>query len=470
MEPPQDQEQHNKKNMMMFRMKDYSYTLQESSIAKYPASPRGSSKLCRVDYQGNVQFLDHFANHFPSLARNCHLVLNDSLVLDARLFVEHPNASSTTPATAATDTAECKKIELMILDLGEVHLAAPCEKATLRAMIRISELKPNQLLRDANSRTEIRVESIQGIWEEEEESDGNGLDCLVTILSKQSLAEYLDQFGSVPIPPYFQRPAEPSDRQAYNNVYAATVGIESGSVAAPTAGLHFTQSLLHDTIGTEHLSFLTLHVGAGTFQPVLKENAAQHDMHAESFAVPLKELERIVAMLRKQKPLIVVGTTSCRTLESMYWCGVKLLVQNKNKNNNTKNGNSTTNRNNQPSILALDQFEWKELESHAADISHQKALQALVDQYKTWNSEVIRGRTRLMITPVGYQFRVVEHLVTNFHAPDSTLMLLVCAFLGSAAMIQNAYHQAQDQGYRFLSYGDVCLFSRPGCALPVDQL
>ena len=466
MEPPNK----DKDQEMMIRMKDYSYTLQESSIAKYPASPRGSSKVCRVDGRGRVQFLDHFAHHFPSLARGCHLVLNDSLVLDARLFVDHPNLPTNTTTTSDTTTTttitDSPKIELMILDLGEVHLQAPCEKATLRAMIRISELTPNQRLRDAKSRTEIRVDAIKGIWEEEEESDGNGLDCMVTILSKLSLAEYLDQFGSVPIPPYFQRPAEPCDREAYNNVYAATVG-ESGSVAAPTAGLHFTQSLLHDKIGKDNLSFLTLHVGAGTFQPVLKENAAQHDMHAESFAVPLPELERIVAILASQKPLIVVGTTSCRTLESLYWCGVKLLGQNTN-GNSTTNGNNK-NGNHQPTILELDQFEWKELESHAADISNQKAFQALMEHYKKENSEVIHGRTRLMITPVGYQFRVVEHLVTNFHAPDSTLMLLVCAFLGSAATIQNVYHQAQDQGYRFLSYGDVCLFSRPGCVLPVDR-
>lgn len=440
----------NNEEEMMIRMSDYSYTLKESSIARYPASPRGSSKLLQVDGSGKVTYFDHFSNHFPSLAHNCHLVFNDSHVLDARLFV-HPTATSTT------------KIELMILDLGEVNLKAPCQESTLRAMIRRSHLEPNQLLRDANSAAEIRVESIQGIWEEDEQSDGNGLDCLVNILSPMPLDAYLDHAGSVPIPPYFQRQAETSDREAYNNVYAAV----SGSVAAPTAGLHFTRSVL-DQIGKDNLSFLTLHIGAGTFQPVLKENASEHDMHAESFGVPLKELERLLQCLRDSKPLIVVGTTSCRTLESLYWCGVKLLVHNKNNSSST-NGNKVD-----KPILELGQFEWRELDPHAVTISSHEAFQALVDHYKTCGQEnnkkkcdiVIHGRTRLMITPVGYQFRVVDHLVTNFHAPDSTLMLLVCAFLGSPSIIQSVYHQAQDQGYRFLSYGDVCLFSRPGCVLP----
>ena len=417
----------------MIRMKDFSYDLKESSIARYPADPRGSSKLVRVNGGGEVIWLDHFANHFPSLGKGCHLVLNDSRVLDARLFVTIPgNDNSTTPQ---------KPIELMILDLGTIDLDAPCQDSTLRAMIRTDQLHPKQEVIVHNSTISIQIETVLGIWEEDEQSDGNGLDCLVRIQTSTSIQDFLNQSGSVPIPPYFQRPAEASDKQAYNNVYAKA----GGSVAAPTAGLHFTRPVLSHF--ANDLSFLTLHVGAGTFQPVLKENAAEHDMHAETFAVPLEELERII---RATKPLVVVGTTSCRTLESLYWCGVKQILEPKNE----------------IGAFDLGQFEWKVLASKAETVSYQQAFQSLVDASP--NGNAIMGRTRMMIAP-GYQFRVVQHLVTNFHAPDSTLMLLVSAFLGDADTIRQIYHQAQEKGYRFLSYGDVCMFSRKGCSLPADD-
>ena len=299
------------------------------------------------------------------------------------------------------------------------------------------------------------------MWEEDEKSDGNGMECSVRIMSEKSLDQYLDKFGSVPIPPYFQRESEASDKESYNNVYAAS----NGSVAAPTAGLHFTSQVLSD-IGSEHCSYLTLHVGAGTFKPVLKENATDHDMHAESFCVSVEVLKRIVAVLEENKPLIVVGTTSCRTLESLYWCGVK-LIQNAGDKNDFD--------------LELAQFEWKSLLSlqqqqqqqqkqngGGETISNVQAFQALVE-HAGESGGYIRGSTCLMITPETYEFRIVNHLVTNFHAPDSTLMLLVAAFVNGGAKIRSVYEQAQDKGYRFLSYGDVCLFSRPGCSLPVDD-
>lgn len=419
----------NKDDDTMIRMSDYSYNLKVDSIARYPASPRGTSKLVRVDYKDQVTFYPNFSTVFPPLVEGCHLVFNDSHVLDARLFVVRNSI----------------KMELMILDLGEVNLEAPCRETTLRAMIRTSHLNEREILSDMETDCDIQVQAIKGEWLEDEKSDGNGLDCLVKIMSDEPLDAYLDKAGSVPIPPYFQRDSEETDKQSYNNVYASA----SGSVAAPTAGLHFTHSLL-DKIGTDNISFLTLHVGAGTFQPVLKEDASEHDMHAESFVVPLNEIQRILECLKQEKPLVVVGTTSCRTLESLYWCGVKLL-----------NGDEM-----ETSDMELLQFEWKDLQS--VGVSTQDALQALVDR-SSKDQTVVKGRTSLMIAPPHYMFRVVDHLVTNFHAPDSTLMLLVCAFLESGEKIRNVYHQAQEEGYRFLSYGDVCMFSRPGCMLPVDK-
>ena len=408
----------------IIRMSDYSYNLKESSIARYPASPRGSSKLLRVNGLGEVTYYDNFSNVFASLAKDSHLIFNDSRVLDARLY--------------CLDSSQ-KRIELMILDLGNVDMDAPCNTITLRAMMRTHCLKEGDVFTEAMTRTDqIQVVEVHGVWLEDDKSDGNGMECSVRIISDESVDRYLHTAGSVPIPPYFVREAEKSDKDAYNNVYAAA----DGSVAAPTAGLHFTHDLLSQI---DTVSFLTLHVGAGTFQPVLLEDASEHKMHAEFFSVSVKELQRIICSLQQNKPLIVVGTTSCRTLESLYWCGVKMLV--------IEDGVDVCN-------LELHQFEWKSLERSAAHVSRVQALEALLHEHAT---PVISGRTSLMITPNSYDFKVVDHLLTNFHAPDSTLMLLVAAFLKSGEKIKSIYEEAQTWGYRFLSYGDVCMFSRPDC-------
>lgn len=211
-------------------------------------------------------------------------------------------------------------------------------------------------------------------------------------------------------------------------------------------GLHFTGQVL-DEIGSENCSYLSLHVGAGTFKPVMVKDARDHAMHAETFAVPVKELKKIIVALKARKPLIVVGTTSSRTLESLFWCGVKRI--------------RGLDRDNEE--LSLDQFEWVPLSvGEGRNASRVAAFEALIKGLG--DDEVISGRTSLMIAPPYYEFRVVDHLVTNFHAPDSTLMLLVSAFLKDAngAKISSIYENAQDNGYRFLSFGDACMFSRPG--------
>jgi len=251
----------------------------------------------------------------------------------------------------------------------------------------------------------------------------------------------LEKYGTVPIPPYFHRAAEESDKEAYNTVYASGDG---GSVAAPTAGLHFTDSVLAK-IGPDNLSYLSLHVGAGTFKPVVSKDARDHKMHQEAFSVSVGEIRRIISSLEggSEKPLMVVGTTSCRTLESLFWCGVKKI-----------RGFDTD-----PSNLILDQFEWIPL-NVGEGVPRVAALQALVEGLD--DESVLSGKTSLMIVPNSYEFKVVDHIVTNFHAPDSTLMLLVSAFLGGGDKVKFVYEAAQRKGYRFLSYGDVCLFSRPG--------
>jgi S-adenosylmethionine:tRNA ribosyltransferase-isomerase len=248
--------------------------------------------------------------------------------------------------------------------------------------------------------------------------------------------------GTVPIPPYFHREAEESDKVSYNTVYAAANG---NSVAAPTAGLHFTQTVL-DTIGMENMSFLSLHIGAGTFKPVSTVDARNHTMHCESFSVSVHEIRRIIKALESidKKPIISVGTTTCRTLETLYWCGIKMLK-----------GQCTDHNN-----LSLGQFEWIPLSvGDSKFISPVSSFKALVDGLN--DADTLSGTTTLMIIPGRYEFRVIDHLVTNFHAPDSTLMLLVSAFLGSGEKVKSVYNAAEKNGYRFLSYGDVCFFSLP---------
>lgn len=271
--------------------------------------------------------------------------------------------------------------------------------------------------------------------------------CIVRIHVPESLVQFLDEYGETPIPPYFQRAAEEADKERYNNVFAK----DAGSVAAPTAGLHFTTDLLRK-IGSENISNLTLHVGAGTFMPVLSKDARDHAMHGEQFAVSVGEIRRIIKVLEEGKPLVVVGTTSSRTLESLFWCGVKALRGMLDTESSFEN-------------LKLGQFEWVPLSvGDGKYVSAASALKALVADLP--DDEVLRGETSLMITPESYHFRVVDHLITNFHAPDSTLMLLVSSFLGNKGQIRTLYEDAQKKKYRFLSYGDVCMFSRPGAELP----
>jgi S-adenosylmethionine:tRNA ribosyltransferase-isomerase len=255
-------------------------------------------------------------------------------------------------------------------------------------------------------------------------------------LSDITVEKALNDLGTVPIPPYFHREAEESDKDSYNTVYAAANG---NSVAAPTAGLHFTQTVM-EKIGMENISFLSLHIGAGTFKPVSTVDARNHTMHRESFSVSVHELRRIIKALEvDQKPIVSIGT--------LHWCGIKKL---KGKLTDLKN-------------LSLDQFEWIPLSvGDSKFISPVSSFRALVEGLD--DTETLSGTTGLMIIPGRYEFQVIDHLVTNFHAPDSTLMLLVSAFLGSSEKVKSVYDSAEKKGYRFLSYGDVCFFTLPKSA------
>ncbi|MDY4514635.1 MAG: S-adenosylmethionine:tRNA ribosyltransferase-isomerase, partial [Paludibacteraceae bacterium] len=243
-----------------------------------------------------------------------------------------------------------------------------------------------------------------------------------------SFAEILDAVGELPIPPYLNRPTEERDKTTYQTVYSRI----KGSVAAPTAGLHFTEAVLADLrqrgIKTTEL---TLHVGAGTFQPVKTEDANLHTMHTEIIAVPRQAIVDILANLGH---IVAVGTTSMRTLESLYFLGCMLLRGDRSLH--------------VPQFMPYEQ-EWT--------LSTEKALQALLVYLDETHQDTLHAETQIMIKP-GYRFRVVEQLITNFHQPKSTLLLLVSAFVGEDW--KKIYDYALAHDFRFLSYGDSSILFR----------
>jgi S-adenosylmethionine:tRNA ribosyltransferase-isomerase len=244
-----------------------------------------------------------------------------------------------------------------------------------------------------------------------------------------SFAEILSAAGKTPLPPYIKREPDENDRERYQTIYSKY----DGSVAAPTAGLHFTGNVF-EKLRQKQISCheVTLHVGAGTFQPIKTASVLKHNMHGEYIRVTSN---LISTMAELNKPLTAVGTTSVRTLESLYWLGVKIR-----ENGNIQAGN-----------LSLDQWEAYGLRQ---DLSMTESFRAL-EQWLVMNKmQAFLTSTRLMIIP-GYRFRVINGMITNFHQPGSTLLLLVAAFMGNSW--KNTYRYAMNNGFRFLSYGDSSL-------------
>jgi S-adenosylmethionine:tRNA ribosyltransferase-isomerase len=239
--------------------------------------------------------------------------------------------------------------------------------------------------------------------------------------SKITFSEILENIGATPIPPYFNRESESIDKDRYQTVYSKL----KGSVAAPTAGLHFTQDVLEklQSKGVT-LEEVTLHVGAGTFTPVKTETIDEHNMHTEHFVVTKKTIQNLL----NSEQIIAVGTTSVRTIESLHWLGVKLKLHNKLDSH-------------------ISQWEAYQL----PDYSKKESLEALVNHMNENNLNALHASTQIMIFP-GYQFKLVDILVTNFHQPKSTLLLLIAAFIGEDW--KKVYEFALENDFRFLSYGD----------------
>jgi S-adenosylmethionine:tRNA ribosyltransferase-isomerase len=250
-----------------------------------------------------------------------------------------------------------------------------------------------------------------------------------------SFAALLHEAGNIPLPPYIKRNAEPEDAERYQTVYAEA----NGSVAAPTAGLHFTEHILQQLAEKNiHPAYVTLHVGAGTFKPVKTETIGEHDMHAEFMQVNTSTIESLLHHIDKK--IIAVGTTSLRTIESLYWLGVKIIQQ--------------------PDLQSSDieLTQWEAYELNISNISSHDALNALLNWMKKNNTDTITAKTQLLIAP-GYELKIANVLVTNFHQPQSTLLLLVAAVAGKNW--RRIYDYALEKDFRFLSYGDGCLIFTP---------
>ena len=414
-------------------IEEYNYPLPDERIAKYPLAERDQSKLL-VYREGEVSE-DKFYRVGEYVPTGSLLIYNNTRVIQARL--EFHKEVGDEAIRLIGDKARGARIEIFCLEPLEPHdyqlSLGSTEGCTWKCMIgNAKKWKSGALSQPVilPSGKEVRL------WAEKGEQTGNTFSVRFSWEGASvSFAEILDAVGELPIPPYLNRKTEESDKTTYQTVYSRI----KGSVAAPTAGLHFTDNVLNGLrergVKTAEV---TLHVGAGTFQPVKVADANQHTMHTEIIAVPKATIQTIIENLGH---IVAVGTTSMRTLESLYFLGEQFYTRHM-----TQDTEHLT--------YSVSQFEPYEKE-HA--LSTREALQAIVDHLEQIGEEVLHAETQIMIKP-GYIFHVVDQLITNFHQPKSTLLLLVSAFVGGDW--HTIYDYALSHDFRFLSYGDSSILTR----------
>lgn len=396
------------------RIEEYDYPLPDERIAKFPLAKRDESKLLLYkDGQVSESVFKHIADYLPA---GSLLVYNNTRVIQARLLFQK--------ATGA-------RIEVFCLEPAEPHDYALIFQQTERCswICLVGNLKK---WKDGFLTKKVTIQGEEVILSaEKKESHGDSHRIEFTWNNpKYTFADLLDAAGVLPIPPYLHRETEKSDLVTYQTVYSKI----KGSVAAPTAGLHFTPEVLADVdahgIGREEV---TLHVGAGTFKPVKSETIEGHEMHTEFISVRRSSIERIQKDLGK---IIAVGTTSVRTLESLYYIGVKLA----------SHPDATSEE------LVVNQ--WMPYEAENNRIPVAEALQHILDYLDRHQADKLVTATQIIIAP-GYEFKVVRGIITNFHQPKSTLLLLISAFV--KGNWRTIYDYALSHDFRFLSYGDSSL-------------
>ena len=375
------------------RLDNYDYILNKESIANYPCVKRDESKL--LIYNNKKIRSSKFVNISNHIPQNSTIFLNDSRVINSRFFFYN---------------SENKRIEILVTKVIKI---------------------------DDGKKKIFEVDSLIGNakkWKEDEVLISKKKTIILKVFKKDKRVyftwnkdikwdEILNIFGSIPLPPYIKRDIEDSDYRSYQTVYSKV----NGSIASPTAGLHFSESLINDLKKNHTLDTITLHVGIGTFKPINAEKIKNHVMHSENISISKKNIEN----LSKSKNIVAVGTTSLRTLESIYYLAVKIS-----RRENTD---------------FIEQYPYEKEENY---FDRRKVFEIILEFMKNNNIEKINFKSSLFIIP-GYEFKLCDQLITNFHYPKSTLILLIAAFIGEDW--RKVYNFARDNKYRFLSYGDSSL-------------
>lgn len=392
---------------------NYHYHLPDDRIAKYPLQKRDESKL--LVYQNGKIHERVFKDIATEIPDNSLLVFNNTKVIHARVLFKRETGA---------------QIEIFCIEPGDGFdyqmVFSSKNSCVWKCMVGNAKRWKNDLLTK-------QVETALGIVHLQAEQIGKSADLFEVKFSWDkniSFAEVLHHAGVLPLPPYLKRDSETDDEENYQTIFAK----QQGSVAAPTAGLHFTDEVVKRIEQKCTLTEVTLHVGAGTFRPIKTDTLEQHTMHEESIYVPLDVLKQLHHPLANRNKIIAVGTTSMRTLESIYWHGVKIL------NNHLS-----------PSINIK---QWDAYELEATNISAAQAIEAIIKTLKDNNLTELQGSTQIIIAP-GYTFKMVDVLITNFHQPENSLILLIAAFVGNSW--RNIYDYAMQNNFRFLSYGDSSL-------------
>ncbi len=393
------------------KISDYTYVLPDDRIAAHPLPDRDAARLLRY-HNGEIE--DHHFTDLPALLPAQTLLLfNETKVLPARLYFRKRTGGLIEIFCLEPD-ARYPDITTALAQRGEVFWRCLIGKAGkwVPGLTLEHEVEEPTLRATITGRDE-KAFLVRLSWDH----------------AALSFAEILERAGEIPLPPYLRRRAESTDRERYQTLFAK----HKGSVAAPTASLHFTPRVMEGLAarGVQH-GFLILHVGAGTFLPVKSETMNGHAMHAEWLAVTRATLKALLGAVSSQQPVMPVGTTALRTAESLYWIGAALA------------------RGSEPDWTGVAVPQWTPYEAGAHVPAH-AALAAVLEWMDRRGMSTIGARTELLIAP-GYTFRVASGLITNFHQPASTLLLLVAALIGEDW--RQVYAHALERGYRFLSYGD----------------
>lgn len=412
-------------NLPEILLADYHYELPDERIARFPVEPRDTSKLL-IFKNGTIQHERFFSlpDHLP---HNTFLVFNDTKVIPARVFFKKPTGATIevfllhpeAPTRIINDMMQQTHSCVWSCMIGNKKRWKAGE--VLTAELRVS----NYELQIKAEWVDVENNWVKFSWEPIHTTSG--------IVQPPSFADVIRALGEIPLPPYLGRHADTHDADTYQTVYSKV----EGAVAAPTAGLHFTDRVFQQLSekGIQH-DFVTLHVGAGTFQPVKVQNAVEHTMHSEQVVFKRSFVERLLENIPN---IVAVGTTSMRSLESLFWIGYKLITYSLEKR------------------AGGEQFFIEKLTPYQTNgiiPTAKESLEAILTYMMTNRLEELVGETEIMIFP-GYDFKICKGLITNYHQPGSTLMLLVAAFAGPEW--RTVYQEALANGYRFLSYGDSSL-------------